>query len=62
MTSREYVDNFIKRMEEDTTIPTPEEARQTFVKLGILDEEGNIVPGREALVWHLDNFNANKKK
>lgn len=61
MTSEEYTENFIKRMREDTRIPTPEEALQTFVELGILDADGNIMPGREALVWHLLNAKTNKE-
>ena len=61
MTSEEYTENFIKRMREDPRKPTPKEALQTFVELGILDADGNVMPGREALFSHLLNFNASKK-
>jgi protocatechuate 3,4-dioxygenase beta subunit len=56
MTTEEYVDYMIMRMEESSKKRTPEESRQIFVRLGILDEEGNAMPGREALVWHLMNY------
>ena len=62
MTTEEYEEYILKRMEESSKNRTPEESRQILVRLGILDEEGNIVPGREALVWHLQNCAANMKK
>jgi hypothetical protein len=53
MTEDEYLNALNKRLDEQSRNRTPEESRQLFFELGILDEHGNVAEGREALVQHL---------
>lgn len=52
----EYWRTFDERMDEQSRNRTPEESRQLFYELGILDENGEIVEGREALVQDLLDY------
>lgn len=54
----EYLEMVSKRLEEESKNRTPEESLRIFVKLGILDEEGNVMEGYEGLVWYFDNYPA----
>jgi hypothetical protein len=54
MTEKEYqnlLDLFSPESDKDET---PEEARQIFVDIGMLDEHGNACKGYEDLVAYLD--------
>jgi len=47
----DYWTELNKRLDEQSRNRTPEESRKLFTKLGILDENGHVAEGREALVW-----------
>ena len=49
----EYWRDFDRRMDEQSRNRTPEESRQLFYELGILDENGHVAEGREALHHYL---------
>jgi hypothetical protein len=54
MTEGQYLEDLSRKLDEQTKNHTPAESLKIFVRLGIYDEQGNVVNGREALVWHLD--------
>ena len=54
MTEGQYLEDLSRKLDEQTKNHTPAESLKIFIRLGIYDEQGKVVKGREALVWHLE--------